>query len=125
MNPCAREIEWAGGKHTFCLNEPKVLAVMAGASGAPRCARVKSGVLELPTIVPAACFKRFQDDAYTVADIEHVILYGLWGGGLPLSAADELVAQHVRGQPLGASAMVAFEVIAALFIGAADAGASA
>lgn len=120
MNECSREIEWAGGTHTFNLNEPKVLAILSRSPDAPRCARTRSGVLDLRPLdgSPAATLRRFDESEYSIADVERVILYGLWGGGLSLSDAEALVAEHVTGKPLAHSAQVAFAVISALFIGA-------
>ncbi|MFZ5690533.1 MAG: GTA-gp10 family protein [Pseudomonadota bacterium] len=129
MNECARELEFAGGRYVFCLNDPKVLAVLNGTG--PRCARVRSGVLTLDPLrgangdTPAACLRRFEDGAYSLPDIERILLYGLWGGGMSLSDANGLITEHVRGKPIASNAALAFEVLAALFIGAADAGASA
>lgn len=129
MNECARELEWAGGKHVFNLNDPRVIAVLSGTG--PKMARIRSGVLKLDPLkgsngdTPAACLKRFDDGAYSIPDIERVVLYGLWGGGLSLSEADDLVAAHVRGKPLAANAAIAFEILAALFMGATNAGAGA
>jgi hypothetical protein len=129
MNECARELEWTGGKHIFNLNRTDVLAVLSGTG--PKMARVRSGVLKFDPLkghngdTPAACLKRFDDGSYSIPDIERIVLYGLWGGGLSLSDADDMVAAHVRGKPLAANAAVAFEVLAALFVGASDAGAGA
>jgi hypothetical protein len=129
MNECARELEWAGGKRVFNLNDPKVIAVLSGTG--PKMARVRPGVLKLEPLkghngdTPAACLRRFDDGAYSIPDIERIILYGLWGGGMSLSDAGELVATHVRGKPLAANAAIAFEILAALFVGATDAGAGA
>ncbi len=119
MNECAREIDWAGGKHVFNLNDPKVLAVLSRSPGAPKMARVRSGVLALDplTDTPAACLMRFNTQTYSIPDVERVMLYGLWGGGLSLSEADELITAHVRGKPIAPNALVAFEVLGALFVG--------
>lgn len=121
MNECAREIEWAGGKHVFNLNRPDVLAVLSSAG--PKLARVKSGVLHLEPLkgqngdTPAAALARFQGQNYSIQDVERVLLYGLWGGGMSLSRADELIAAHVQGRPIAKNALIAFEVLGALFIG--------
>lgn len=129
MNECARELDFAGGRHIFNLNHPDVLAVLSGTG--PKMARVRSGVLKLEPLIghngdtPAACLRRFDEGAYSIADIERVMLYGLWGGGKSLSQASELISEHVRGKPLAANAALAFEILAALFVGAPDAGASA
>lgn len=129
MNECAREIEWAGGRHVFNLNSPNVLDVLAGNRSSMK-TRVRSELVPLLPLqgqygdTPAAAFKRFGDDVYSTDDIERVMLYGLWGGGMPFAAAYELVATHVRGQPLAANAVIAFNVIAALFLGANDGNAS-
>jgi hypothetical protein len=133
VNDCAREIEWGGGKHVFCLNRPDVLAVLAGSPAVPKMARLKSGrAFRLETLTgsngntPAACLRRFDDGAYSVADIERVMLYGLWGGGLSVADAHDMIATHVRGKPLARNAEIAFTVLAALFLGAEkDATASA
>ncbi len=126
MSECAREITWAGGTHVFDLNRPDVLAVLSQARHAPKMARTRAGVLELLPLTgrngdtPAAALKRFDEGSYSIEDIERVILYGLWGGGLSLSAAEELVRKHVTGKPLAHAAQLAFTVLSALFIGAAD-----
>ena len=70
---------------------------------------------------PAACLKRFIEQVYSVSDVENVIALGLIGGGMDTDDAFDLVAKHVTGQPLAANALIASEVIAALFVGAQEA----
>lgn len=123
MSACAKQIEWAGGKHVFDLGEAKVRAVLAE-ERAKYFGRTSQGVLDLRPLVgqfgetPAACLRRFEENVYSLADVERVILYGLWGGGLSFAAADDLVEQHVRGKPLAPNAPVAFAVLSSLFVGA-------
>lgn len=130
MNECAKEIEWAGGKHVFNLNHPRVLEVLAGARR-KNFARTRTGALQLDPLsgqygdTPAAALRRFEEGVYSIADVERVLLYGLWGGGMGFAAADALVGQHVRNQPVARNAVVAYGVIAALFVGAEDVNASA
>jgi hypothetical protein len=69
---------------------------------------------------PAAAFKRFDEGVYAPNDIEQVLRLGLIGGGLSENKADALIAEHVTGQPLAANAVVAFNVLAALFVGEQD-----
>lgn len=114
MNECAREITWAGGKHLFNLNDKRVLLMMT--------------VRGLPGQygnTPAACFKRFEEGIYSIDDIERVIELGLIGGGMSARAANDLLNAHVRQKPLASNAMLAANVLIALFIGAEHADASA
>jgi hypothetical protein len=129
LHECARRITWAGGTHVFNLAHPVVMRMLAGA------------VAPLPTVLvmtgdyvggkclageygatPAAAMKRFNDGIYSVGDVVNIIELGLYGGG-DVSAADavDLVNRHVRGRALGPSAQLAFEILAALFVGAVPA----
>jgi hypothetical protein len=114
MSECAREIEWAGGKHVFNLADKRVMQVidLIGLSDGPN------------GDTPAAVLKRFEESSYSIKDVEGVIHFGLVGGGMSPHDADRLLDQHVRGKPLASSAMTAFAVLMALFLGeAANAGA--
>lgn len=107
-NECARDISWAGGKHTFNLNHPWVRNVLSyrgipGPNGA----------------TPVACLKRFDEGNYSIDDVERVLELALIGGGNAESEVDQLLNDHVRGKPLAPNAMIAIEVLAALFVGAA------
>lgn len=123
MNECAKEIEWAGGKHVFNLNHPRVLDVIAG-NRSRHFARTHTGALPLLPLqgqygdTPAAALRRFEEGCYGISDIERVILYGLWGGGMGFAAADDLVEQHVRNKPLHRNAVIAYGVLSNLFVGA-------
>ena len=112
MNECAREIAWAGGKHVFNLNDKSALLRMQ-----------VMGLRGHNGNTPAACLSRFENSAYSIDDVERIIEWGLIGGGTKPSDARTLVAEHVREKPLAANAVIAFEVLAALFIGAANANA--
>lgn len=124
LNECARELEWSGGKHVFCLNRPDVIAVLSGDPRTPKLTRSKAGkVIRLEKLTgangdtPAAALQRFDGGTYSIPDIERVLLLGLWGGGMPLPDAHDLINAHVRGKPLATNASTAFEVLAALFLG--------
>jgi tail tube GTA-gp10-like protein len=67
---------------------------------------------------PAACLKRFLQSEYSIRDIENVIALGLVGGGMDVEDALALVKDHVTGKPLAANALIASEVVSALFVGA-------
>jgi hypothetical protein len=124
INPCARQIMFAGEVRAFNLNDPAVLATMAGGGSDLRNMALlikfmgKSPLAGQYGDTPAASLKRFVQNEYSVADIENVIALGLIGGGMDSGDAFDLVAQHVTGQPLAANALIASEVIGALFIGA-------
>jgi hypothetical protein len=107
---CAREITWAGGSHTFNLNHPWVRNVLSF-----------RGIPGPNGDTPAACLARFDAANYSIADVERIIELGLIGGGMPERDVDALLNQHVRGKPLGPNAMIAMEVLAALFVGDANA----
>lgn len=114
MNECAREITWAGGKHVFNLNDKGVLLRMQ--------------VIGLPGQygnTAAAAFRRFEESAYSGDDVERIIEWGLIGGGTSSPDAKLIVDQHVRGKPLATNAMLAMNVLIALFVGADHADASA
>lgn len=125
MNECAREMTWAGGAHVFNLNEPTVIKMMLGNLGPMPTAFVLAGYIGGPMLkgqfgdTPAACLKRFEQSVYSTDDIERIIALGLYGGG-SVGAADAiaLVDKHVKGKPLAPSALLAYEILGALFIGA-------
>lgn len=103
---CARTLEWAGGQHVFNLDHPWVRNVLSirglpGDNGSS----------------PAACLRRFRDGLYTEDDVSRVLELALVGGGKARSEVRELIAANVRKGPLAAHAVIAFEVLAALFIG--------
>lgn len=130
MNECGKEIEWAGGKHPFNLSHPRVLDVLKG-NRRKMCAVGYDGLIQLEPLVgqygetPAACLRRFEEGVYSIDDVERVMLYGLWGGGMGIAAANDLINNYVRGKPISRNAVVAYGVIAALFVGAENADASA
>jgi|GEM_PF-4036667 len=103
---CARTLEWAGGQHTLNLDQPWVRSIISH-RGFPG----ENGNS------PAACLRRFQDGLYTEEDVARVLELGLIGGGKTRSEASALIDKHVRTGPLAAHAVVAFEVLAALFVG--------
>ena len=107
---CARQIAWAGGTHTFSLNHPWVRNVLSF-----------RGIPGPNGDTPAACLARFDAANYSIADVERIIELGLIGGGMAERDVDALLDSHVRGQPLGPNAMIAMEVLAALFVGDSNA----
>lgn len=114
MSDSAREITWAGGTHVFDLNHKSALLRMQ--------------VIGLPGQygnTPAACFRRFEEGVYSIGDVERIIEWGLIGGGKTSRAASQIVDDHVRGKPLAANAILAMNVLTALFVGAENADASA
>ncbi|MFZ5678500.1 MAG: GTA-gp10 family protein [Pseudomonadota bacterium] len=114
MSECARDITWAGGKHVFDLGDPRVRLMMQ--------------VRGLPGQygnTPAACFRRFEEGVYSTEDVERVIELGLIGGGLLRGEAEQLLDAHVRAKALAPNAMLAMNVLTALFVGAENADASA
>lgn len=124
MNECAREITWAGGTHVFNLNHPSVIKMMGdGHIGVPA-AFVMLGYGTGSLLkgqygdTPAACLKRFDESVYSIDDVERIIALGLYGGGVAAAEAAALVEKHVRGQAIAPSAIIAYEILAALFIGA-------
>lgn len=106
---CARAITWAGGTHTFTLADRWVQRVISwrGING----------------YSPAACLARFGAGSYTADDVESVIELGLLGGGVPERDVGALLDAHVRGKPLGPNVIIASGVLAALLVGADNAGA--
>lgn len=125
-NPCARQIPFAGEVRNFNLNDPTVLATIAGGHDMSNLSLLMKFSGQRPLAgqygdTPAACLKRFLEQVYSVSDVENVITLGLIGGGMDADDAFALVKAHVTGQPLAANALIASEVIAALFVGAAEA----
>jgi Phage tail tube protein, GTA-gp10 len=124
-SPCGRRMKWAGGEHDFDLGNERALRILTGAdSSSMRYSLTYGSGLQnegpLPGqygTTPAACLKRFQESIYSIGDVEHIIRIGLYGGGLDLIEADDLVQKHVHGQPIGPCATLAFEVLAGLFVG--------
>jgi hypothetical protein len=122
-NPGARKIEFAGKTRIFNLNEPKVLAMIAGGAKLKQVARMvtiaRLGIGRAPFAgqygdSPAACHRRFVEKVYSAEDVENVIALGLIGGGMPEDEAFALIDEHVHGKPLEANAQIASETIAAL-----------
>lgn len=107
---CARVINWAGGTHTFNLNHPWVRDVLSF-----------RGIPGPNGDTPAACLHRFDAGNYSIDDIERVIELGLIGAGMAERDVEALLDQHVRSKPLAANVMIATQVLAALFVGDANA----
>jgi hypothetical protein len=107
---CARDITWAGGSHTFNLNHPWVRNVLSF-----------RGLPGPNGDTPAACLSRFDAGTYSIDDVERVLKLGLIGGGMTKREADAVLTAHVRGKPLAPNVMIALEVLAALFVGDANA----
>jgi len=129
-NRCSRQISFAGKVRTFNLNDPKVLAMIAGGAKLKQVSRMitiaRLGIGRAPLAgqygdTPAACHKRFLEKTYSATDVENVITLGLIGGGMAEDEAFALVDEHVVGKPLDANALIASETIAALFADAGDA----
>jgi hypothetical protein len=123
INPSARQFKFAGEMRTFNLNDPKVLAMIAGGAKLKNVARMvtiaRLGIGRAPLAgqygdTPAACHRRFVEKVYSALDVENVIALGLIGGGVPEDKAFMLVDEHVAGKPLEANALIASEIIAAL-----------
>ena len=107
MSECARVLQWATDRSdTFDLGHPWVRNVLAYRGLGPRCEP------------PAACLRRFEEGVYSTDDVERVIELGLIGGGKSDDEAEAPVGQHVHRAAIGPNAVVAFEILAALFLGA-------
>lgn len=111
MSDSAIEITWAGGTHVFDMNSRRV-SWMLQQSRHPFPGEYGD--------TPAAALRRFDETLYSPDDIERVMRIGLLGGGLTEVEAEQLIAAHVRNQPLAPSAMVATAVLSALFVGASS-----
>jgi hypothetical protein len=72
---------------------------------------------------PAASFRRFQEEVYSPQDVERIIEFGLIGGGISRGEARGIIEAHVSGKPLMANALLAANVLAALFVGTVNADA--
>jgi hypothetical protein len=119
MHPCAREITWAGGTHTFNLANKHAMFRLEGTWGF-------GGGQVKPQDAVAARLWRLENQAFSTSDVADVIYAGLIGGGHNWSQAQQLVEKHVENQPVAANALVAHEILEALFVGMkADASASA
>ena len=106
---CARIVKWAGGTQTFDLSHPYVWSVLSirglpGVNGA----------------TPVACLARFDSGNYSLDDVERVLELGLIGGGSSKAEANKLLTDHVRGKPILPSALLAMQVLSALFVGDAQ-----
>ncbi len=111
MSSSAQEITWAGGTHVFDLNSRRVSWMLQqaqhpfpGAFGD----------------TPAACLRRFEEQIYSPDDVSRILRIGLIGGGMSEAEADAVIAEHVSGQPLMPSAIVANAVLAVLFVGVSN-----
>jgi hypothetical protein len=118
---------FAGKERAFNLNSPAVLSAIAGEPFPDRTAQQIILTFGLAPLegqhgsTPAACLKRFLEQTYSTKDIEVVIGLGLIGGGADVQTACELVKDHVTGKPLAPNALIASEVITALFVGQEEA----
>jgi len=111
---CARELEWSGGKHVFNLGHPWVRNVLS--------------IRGLPGQfgdTPAGCLKRFDESVFSLDDVALILELALVGGGLSRADAAKLIDRHVSDQPVAPNAVIAFQVLAALFIGKEQANADA
>src|SRR6266436_3364008 len=102
---CARVVTWAGGTHTFDLSHPWVWDVLSirglpGPNGA----------------TPVACLARFDSGTYSLDDVERVLELGLIGGGASRQEANTILTEHVRGKPILPNALLAMQVLSALFV---------
>lgn len=104
---CARTVTWAGGTDIFDLSHPWVQSVLS-----------VRGLPGLNGSTPAACLARFEGGLYSLDDCERILELGLIGGGKTRGEATKLLNEHVRGQPIAPIAPIAFEILAALFVGA-------
>lgn len=112
MTESARTINWSGGSHTFDLADKR--------------AAIRLQVIGLPGQygnTAAAAFRRFEEGAYSVHDVERLIEWGLIGSGMPSPDAKQIIEQHVSGKPLAPNAMLAMNILTALFVGAENADA--
>lgn len=101
-----QEIEWAGGKHVFNLNTPRI--------------RMMLSVMGLPGHggnTPAACVRRFEEGTYELSDVERIIQFGLLGGGMAPRDVNDLLDMHVRSAPLTPNAALAAKILIHLFMG--------
>lgn len=107
MSGTDRIVEWNAVKYRFDLGHPWVRRQIAfrgfpGENGSS----------------PAACLARFESQAYTEQDVVEIIRLGLIGGGsLHEVEINRLISTHVLGKPLAPLAIMAFEILAALFVG--------
>lgn len=114
MTESARTINWAGGSHTFDLADKRAASRLQ--------------VIGLPGQygnTATAAFQRFEQGVYSIDDVERIIEWGLIGGGMSSLDAKQIVDLHVRGKPIATNAMLAMNILTALFIGAEHADASA
>lgn len=129
MTECGRRLKWAGGEHDFDLGAPRALKILAGDLGGIPHAFICRGYFYAVGgaldgqfgDTPAACLKRFEQGVYSIQDVERIIEIALYGGGMSAGEAVARVDKHVRGRPLAANALIAYEVLAALFVGAKNA----
>ncbi|MDB5630432.1 MAG: hypothetical protein JWQ51_2772 [Tardiphaga sp.] len=129
LTECGRWLKWPGGEHNFDLGSSRAIQILNGQmfGGMPIAfMTLGDGFLAGQFgSTPAACLKRFQQEVYSIRDVEHVLQCGLYGAGMAADDAVAVVKRAMVGKPLGPNAAIAYEVLAALFIGAVDASASA
>ena len=103
---CSRTITWGGGTHRFNLNHRWVRNVVG-----------LSGIAGHTT---AAVLQSFDQQSYSTEHVERILELGLLGGGMAEREVEVIMDKHVRNQPIAPLAMIAVEVLAALFVGAAN-----
>ncbi|QOZ26161.1 GTA-gp10 family protein [Bradyrhizobium sp. CCBAU 51753] len=108
----SRELTWAGGTHVFNLGDRWVRRVLEYRG------------IRHPGDTPAMCAQRFEAGEYSDLDIDRVLELGLLGGGASEKDVENLLDQHVRGQPVADNATVAYAVLTALFVGDVAEGAA-
>ncbi len=125
MTSTARSFTLGDREHSFDLASPTVDAIIRGEIPADRAVARRFGFIPRPLAgqfgdTAAACLKRFEQSVYSVGDVENVLALGLIGGGEVAAAAFDIVDTCVRGRPLAETAPIAFEVLAALFVGTGE-----
>jgi hypothetical protein len=97
-----RTIIWAGGEDQFCLAKVGLILDLED--------KCKAGI----GIIAA----RLENGAYGLNDVRETIRLGLIGGGATPQEAMTKVHNHVDGNPLGHSVLVAYEVVRSVIFGA-------
>jgi len=114
---CARVLQWAGGENYFTLNHPYVLRSLEGDMGTLMGPDGKVNANKPGEIISR--LKRFENNTYSLRDVSDTIWHGLYYD-VGRKEADRLIAAHVAGKPIAENALLAYQLLTALFVGKAE-----
>ncbi|MCK1684243.1 gene transfer agent family protein [Bradyrhizobium sp. 147] len=99
-----RSIIWAGGEDQFCLAKVGLILDLE--------AKCEAGIATVMT--------RLGSGTWRLNDVREPIRLGLIGGGMAPDKAMQAVRNHVDGNPLTSSVLLAYAILEAVMVGVPD-----